>query len=136
MKIIVKLLILLFLFSGCAKEIIDPPDDEIITKPMGTLQIKFETKHYWIPARRLIRSELHLAKTVGELYRGEYFISANVMDSKELYVFQLEPGNYYYEAVISCICGGDSCSAGVSQGINTDKNILLISLQFSRTRLH
>jgi hypothetical protein len=92
----------------------DLPDDTngIEARPTGTLRVLFRISHPWIPVNRIIRSELHVAKDAMEIYKGNYIQSANVTSFQETYFFYLEPGSYYYEAAIACICDGDSCSAG------------------------
>ncbi len=80
--------------------------------PTGTLVADFPITHLWIPANRIIRTDLHIALNAMEMYRGNYVQSANVINSQQQYSFYLAPGNYYLEASIACLCGGDSCSAG------------------------
>ena len=102
----------IILIAGCQP--VDISDDiiEIEANPVGTLQVKFEIKHTWIPSDRIIRAGLHISTSAMELYRGEYMQSANVNNYNEYYTFKLAPGTYYFEAIIACMCGGDSCSAG------------------------
>jgi len=109
--IFVNFVILLSL-NSCDPEIIeDPPVDnrKII---VGTLEFDFEIKHQWLPVNRIVRVALHLGESANHIYRGDYFISANVTDNKQIYRFNLSPGTYYFEAIIACICEGDSCSGG------------------------
>ncbi len=98
----------------CACEPADLPEDEggIDGVPTGTLRVLFKISHPWIPVNRIIRAELHVAKDAIEIYKGNFIQSANVTSFQDTYFFYLEPGTYYYEAVIACICEGDSCSAG------------------------
>jgi hypothetical protein len=108
---------LLYLFAivilgSCQPEKLPDEIDTTQADPVGTLQVKFEIKHPWIPKGRIIRAGLHIAPTAMELFRGEYIQSANVNNYNEFYTFHLPPGSYYLEAIIACICGGDSCSAG------------------------
>ena len=100
------------LLAAC--EPADVPDGGggIEAVPTGTLRVLFRISHPWIPVNRIIRSELHVARDAMEIYRGNFIQSANVTSFQDTYFFYLEPGTYYYEAVIACICGGDSCSAG------------------------
>lgn len=102
---------LLFL-PGCEPEIIDDKLIDDTEFEMGKLTVNFEIKHIWIPPERIVRVGMHVAKTAQLLYQGDYFQSANVTDSRQFYTFSLPPGSYYYEAIIACICEGDSCSAG------------------------
>lgn len=97
---------------ACSPEDLPDDNDWITAKPTGTLRVWFKISHPWIPVDRIIRSELHVAKDAMEIYKGNYVQSANVTSFQDVYFFYLEPGSYYYEAVIACLCGGDSCSAG------------------------
>lgn len=106
-----------FALSAClaaACNTIEIPDDDnrLDGKPTGTLSVIFKISHPWIPVNRIVRSELHVAKDAMEIYKGNFIQSANVTSFQDVYFFYLEPGTYYYEAVIACICDGDSCSAG------------------------
>ncbi len=84
-------------------------DTQVIS---GTLEVEFLIKHQWIPTNRIVRVGLHVAESAQLLYQGDYFQSANVTDNKQFYIFRLSPGTYYYEAIIACLCEGDSCSGG------------------------
>jgi len=105
------ILLATFLLAACEPDV---PDNNggIEAKPTGTLRVLFKISHPWIPVNRIIRSELHVAKDAMEIYKGNFIQSANVTSFLDTYFFYLDPGTYYYEAVIACICGGDSCSAG------------------------
>jgi hypothetical protein len=106
------ILLAALLFTTCGKTDVPDVGDGIEAKPTGTLNVVFKISHPWIPVNRIVRAELHIATTGTEIYKGNYIQSANVSNNQELYVFYLEPGTYYYEAVISCLCEGDSCSGG------------------------
>ena len=110
--ILPTLLLAAVLFAAC--EPADVPDDNsgIEATPTGTLRVIFKISHPWIPVNRIVRAELHVAKDGMEIYKGNFIQSANVTSFQDNYFFYLEPGSYYYEAVIACICEGDSCSAG------------------------
>ena len=104
------LLALLLISCGPA----DEPDNGggLEAAPTGTLRVIFRISHPWIPVKRIVRAELHVARDAIEIYKGNFIQSANVTSFQDEYFFYLEPGSYYYEAVIACLCGGDSCSAG------------------------
>jgi hypothetical protein len=104
--------ILALLLVSCGPA--DEPDHGggLEAAPTGTLRVIFKISHPWIPVDRIVRAELHVAKDAMEIYKGNFVQSANVTSFQSEYFFYLEPGSYYYEAVIACICGGDSCSAG------------------------
>ncbi|MCD6346167.1 MAG: hypothetical protein J7L96_01975 [Bacteroidales bacterium] len=97
------------------EKIIDPHVDDTHVA-IGILQVEFQIKHIWIPSDRIVRVGLHVAESAQLLFRGDFLQSANVTDNKQYYTFNLAPGTYYYEAIIACLCGGDSCSAGGFQG--------------------
>ena len=100
------------LLGACEPADIPENDGGIEAKPTGTLRILFKISHPWIPINRIVRAELHVAKDAMEIYKGNFIQSANVTSFQDTYFFYLEPGTYYYEAAIACICDGDSCSAG------------------------
>lgn len=114
-SIICRWFLTIFIVSSllsCEPDIIDDTlvdDTEVL---MGKLTVNFEIKHIWIPPRRIVRVGLHVAESAQLLYQGDYYQSANVTDGRQYYTFSLPPGSYYYEAIIACICEGDSCSAG------------------------
>ncbi len=97
---------------SCDPESLTDPIVDTTEVYLGVLEVQFEIKHVWIPKERIIRVGLHVAKTSDLLNRGDYIQSANVTNNMPAYSFHLPPGTYYYEAIIACICGGDSCSAG------------------------
>lgn len=83
-----------------------PPDH-------GYVEVEFLLPEYKkIPDRNLHRVSLGFAYTVDSLYRGEFFKKVNVSDHQNLYKVILPEGEYYYEAVITCSCNGDTCLNG------------------------
>ncbi|MCD6331938.1 MAG: hypothetical protein J7L89_01570 [Bacteroidales bacterium] len=98
--------------QSCETDSLPTTPEGIEAEPVGTLRVWFKISHPWLPLDRIVRTGLHVAKDGMEIYKGYYLQSANVTDFQENYFFYLAPGNYYYEASIACICGGDSCSAG------------------------
>jgi hypothetical protein len=111
-RLVLIAVITALMMVGCNPEEIPDPDGGIDAKPTGTLRVLFKVSHPWIPVNRIIRTELHVAKDAMEIYKGNFIQSANVTNFQEVYFFYLDPGTYYYEAAIACICEGDSCSAG------------------------
>ena len=106
------LFLLVLLLVACDPDPIDPGGEgEEGRVASGTLVVDFTLTHPWLPVSRIIRTDLHVARTAYDMYRGIYIQSANLLDSQNYYTFYLGPGNYYLEAGIACICGGDSCSA-------------------------
>ena len=80
-------------------------------KPTGTLEVEFRVPTSFLPPNRVFRADLSIAVDAENMYKGNFIHVANVYNSKLLYQFKLEPGNYYYKAGIICVAGGDSCSA-------------------------
>jgi hypothetical protein len=109
-----KLLFVLALIGSvsCEPISIDPnnPDNQP-ADPIGTLIANFPVEHAWLPTSGIIRTDLHISLNANDLSRGIYIQSANPTNSQSRYNFYLPPGNYYLEAGIACLCGGDSCSA-------------------------
>lgn len=102
---------LLFAIIGCDPINPDNPDGIIDKyKEFGTLDIFFTYRIQGIPVARIRKVDLSLAYTSDSLYRGWFFISRNVSDAVTKYRFYLMPGTYYYQATITCLCQGDSCS--------------------------
>lgn len=104
--------LLIAMVCACEKDAIQEDTDNITAGPQGTLRVIFRISHPWLPLDKIVPTELHVAKDGVEIYKGNYLQSANVTDFQDEYFFYLEPGSYYYEAAIGCICEGDSCSAG------------------------
>ncbi len=104
----------MMLFAACDPVDPDPnnnnnPDIEI--KPTGTLEVEFRIPKSFLPPNRVLRADLSLAIDAEHLYQGNLSHVANVYNTKLVYQFKLEPGNYYYKAGVICIAKGDSCSA-------------------------
>jgi len=77
----------------------------------GTLEVEFRIPGSFLPPNRVLRADLSVAVDAEHLYKGHFFYVANVYNNKLMYQITLKPGNYYYQAGIVCIAGGDSCSA-------------------------
>ncbi|MEA1878357.1 MAG: hypothetical protein U9N86_16050 [Bacteroidota bacterium] len=96
------------------------PEDDIIGSediPIppdhGFVEVEFLIPEYKrIPEQNIHRVSLGFAYTVDSLYRGEFFRKVNVSDYQKLYKITLPSGEYYYEAVITCSCDGDTCLNG------------------------
>ena len=78
----------------------------------GILEFQFVMPEYSIPEKNVHRISLKLSYDVEALYRGEYFRKENVSDYREKYEIILPEGSYYFDAVITCSCGGDTCLNG------------------------
>jgi len=111
MKKITKYLLagLVVLIFGCDPDTPVNPDDPSKDPTTGTVEFDFPVIGRTAPASAIHRIDLSLAATAYDLYRGDFLISANVSDRERTYNFKLEPGNYYYQAGITCSCLGDTC---------------------------
>lgn len=114
MKNIYVIILLIALFSSCnPNEGIMGSEDIPIPPDHGYVEVEFLLPEYKkIPDRNLHRVSLGFAYTVDSLYRGEFFKKVNVSDHQNLYKVILPEGEYYYEAVITCSCNGDTCLNG------------------------
>lgn len=113
MKCISLRLLILMMICGilsCDKIWPGSGDPLVDTKPGGTLDMAFIYRVPGVPSGRLKKVDLCLAYTADDLYRGIYFVQANVSDAVTHYRFELPPGEYFYYATVVCICGGDSCN--------------------------
>ena len=83
-----------------------PPD-------YGYVEVEFSLPSYnKVPQEGIHRVSLGFSYTVDSLYRGEFFRKVNVSDHQNVYKIILPEGEYYYEAVITCSCDGDTCLNG------------------------
>ncbi len=104
------LLLVAFSFTQCT---LIPGTEEVIPKvTTGVLEVDFKLPPTSLPATKIHRIDLSLARSADSLYRGMFISSANVFDDKSLYRFVLAPGTYYYQAGVTCSCLGDSCLWG------------------------
>lgn len=87
-------------------------DKEIIPANSGSLEFRFILPAYKIPKDNIHRISLNFAYTVDSLYSGQFFRKVNVSDFQEVYNLVLLPDDYYFDAVITCSCGGDTCLNG------------------------
>jgi hypothetical protein len=114
MRIFGKILILMLtMLMACN----DPSDINDTTNPefppgFGILDFHFVMPEYNIPERDVHRISLNLSYDVEDLYREVYFHKENVSDYKEVYEILLPVGSYYFDAVITCSCAGDTCLNG------------------------
>jgi len=117
LKYVIRLLILILLCSSfltCSKESIDIGDnsDNKAVNPKGKVEIKFIVPDEHFGNGCVKRAELVIAVHADSLYQGKYFVSFNVSDIQEVYTVSLEPGSYYYQAAVICICETGLCSSG------------------------
>ena len=109
-----KLLILmvfagLALLSHCQPEEITDPDENGRDTLFGLVRFDFPVPSTHVPALGIHRIDLSIALSNYDLYRGDFLVSANTSDHQQIYSFRLMPGEYYFQAGITCTCGGDTC---------------------------
>lgn len=78
----------------------------------GILEFRFILPSYDIPKDKIHRISLGFASSVDSLYRGLFFRKINVSDFQEVYSLFFLESEYYYDAVITCSCAGDTCLNG------------------------
>lgn len=101
------------LISCNPKEGITGSEEPPIPPDHGFAEVEFLLPEYnKVPSGKIHRVSLAFAYTVDSLYRGEFFKKINVSDYQNLYRVILPAGEYYYEAVITCSCRGDTCLWG------------------------
>ncbi len=103
------LIIMAVVTFSCQPDIPDIPPDNTKDTLTGLVEFDFQVPHRNVPERGVHRIDLSIAKTAHDLYRGQFLITANTYDIKQLYTFRLLPGDYYYQAGIICTCLGDTC---------------------------
>jgi hypothetical protein len=112
-----KIIRYILIFSICVLTLQcgdDPFIDNNTSGPVttGVLEIDFKLPYVPLPASRIHRVDLSIARSADSLYKGKFISSANVSDARSIYRFVLEPGSYYYQAAITCSCQADSCLWG------------------------
>jgi hypothetical protein len=120
MKIYKRVLVLflavstaVLVFDSCDKE---PPVEGFDGTPLpenyGILEVDFKLPPYTAIQKGIRRVDLAVCRSMDEMYRGQFFHHTNVSDAKQDYQIFLPEGTFYYQAVITCTCGGDSCIMG------------------------
>lgn len=114
MKNICLIILIIALISSCnPNEGIIGSEDIPLPPDHGWAEVAFIVPGYkLIPDKNIHRISLGFAYTVDSLYRSEFFKKVNVSDHQEVYRTILPEGEYYYEAVITCSCDGDTCLNG------------------------
>ena len=87
-------------------------DNEIIPVNHGSVEFRFILPDFKIPEEGIHRISLSFANSADSLYRGQFFRKINVSDFQEVYSLFFLPDDYYYDAVITCSCDGDTCLNG------------------------
>ncbi|MFA5815084.1 MAG: hypothetical protein WC865_05650 [Bacteroidales bacterium] len=109
---IIGILVLAFLAACDPDGDILGSDEVIIPADQGTLEFRFILPEYDIPKDKIHRISLSFAFSVDSLYRGQFFRKVNVSDFQEVYTQYFPGDEYYYDAVITCSCAGDTCLNG------------------------
>jgi len=99
----------LILFTACDPDDPVDPGGTTADPTQGTVEFDFPMPERNAPPGGVHRIDLSLASNAYNLYRGDFLISANVSDRERSYTFRLEPGDYYFQAGITCSCLGDTC---------------------------
>lgn len=102
----------LLMMIGCEPESPADTDTDPVNGNIGWVVFDFPVANAKVPASGIRRIDLSLAKTNYDLMRGDMLISANVSDLERTYTFGLDPGDYVYQAGITCTCLGDTCLWG------------------------
>lgn len=106
-------LILLLVFIACDRENpVEGFDGTILPENYGILEVDFKLPPYTIIQNGIRRVDLAVCHSMDEMYRGQFFHHTNVSDAKQVYQIFLPEGIFYYQAVITCTSGGDSCIMG------------------------
>ncbi|MDD5509107.1 MAG: hypothetical protein PHD25_12415 [Bacteroidales bacterium] len=100
---------LVLVLLGCDPDNPVDPGGTTEDSNIGTVEFDFPVPARNAPTSGVHRIDLSLATTAYDLYRGDFLISANVSDRERTYTFRLTPGDYYYQAGITCSCLGDTC---------------------------
>jgi len=110
-KGVIGMLILLISMFSCQPEIIPDdidPNDEL-NDNSGIVNFNFQIPEQRVPLENIHRIDLSIAVDAKSLYSGYFLKSANVSDIQVNYSFDLEDGEYYYQAGITCSSKGDTC---------------------------
>ncbi|MFA5218588.1 MAG: hypothetical protein WC388_06580 [Bacteroidales bacterium] len=99
----------LIVLNACDPDVPDNPDGDQAEANTGTVVFDFGIPARNVPESAVHRIDLSIAKDAYDLYRGKFLISANVSDRTRFYTFNLDPGNYYYQAGVTCTSVGDTC---------------------------
>ena len=110
----IAIFILLISFLACHPDIItDSTDTEIeLEDNNGIINFNFQIPEMRVPVENIHRIDLSIAVDAHSLYSGYFLESANVSDYQANYSFDLEDGEYYYQAGITCSSNGDTCLWG------------------------
>jgi len=87
-------------------------DGTSLPQNYGILEVEFKLPAYPAIQKGIRRVDLAVCHSMDEMYRGIFFYHSNVSDAKQIYQIYLPEGQFFYQAAITCTCGGDSCVQG------------------------
>lgn len=109
----IAILIIGLALTACEDETpVEGFDGTILPENYGILEVDFKLPVYSTIQNGIRRVDLAVCNNMDEMYRGIFFHHSNVSDAKEVYQIYLPEGIYFYMAVITCTCEGDSCIQG------------------------
>jgi len=112
-QLLIILLAIAVLLSGCNPiDDIGGNDTIIIPPDNGSLEFRFILPEYKIPKEDIHRISLSFAYSADSMYKSQFFRKVNVSDFQDVYTLFFLPDDYYYVAVITCSCEGDTCLNG------------------------
>jgi hypothetical protein len=111
-KLIGAFVIVMILFACEEVEPFNGFDGIQLPDKHGILEVDFELPEYSLIQNGIRRSDLAVCNTMYEMNKGVFFYHSNVSDAKQVYQIVLPEGKYFYQAVITCSLGGDSCMMG------------------------
>ena len=111
-KLIGALIIALVLFACEEDEPFEGFDGIQLPEKHGILEVDFKLPEYKLIQDGIRRADLAVCNTMYEMNKGIFFHHSNVSDAKQVYQIILPEGKYFYQAVITCSLGGDSCIMG------------------------
>ncbi len=112
-RTILSILILGLALACCEEENpVEGADGTPLPENYGILEVDFKLPVYASIQKGIRRVDLALCNSMDEMYRGIFFLHINVSDAKQVYQINLPEGQYFYQAMVTCTCGGDSCIQG------------------------
>ncbi len=111
-KLLGAILIGLILFSCEDETPMEGFEGILLPENHGIMEVDFELPEYNLIQNGIRRVDLAVCNTMYEMNRGIFFYHSNVSDAKQVYQIVLPEGKYFYQAVITCSLGGDSCVMG------------------------
>lgn len=115
----ITVLLVVVIVAGSCDDSLNPDnqDDVLFELNYGTLVVDFELPDIKYARKGIRRVDLAVCRTLDELHGGKFFYRTNVSDARQYYQIYLPEGKFYYQAVITCTCGSDTCvRAGFASG--------------------